>query len=230
MTAATSDKTFMNWSSGKDASMALWQLQQKGVEVDLLLTTINSENNRISMHGLSRDVLLRQSACVNIPIITVPIDPSADHDVYTRTMQEAMGKLKIEGYTQSAFGDIFLADLRAYRERQLESVGMTALFPLWGKSTENLAECFFQHGFEAIVVSVNGRLMDQSFAGRKYDAQFLADLPEGIDPCGENGEFHTFCYAGPIFSKPVQFKVGDIQTHVYSHNGEDFPYHFCELH
>ncbi|NJW52628.1 adenine nucleotide alpha hydrolase [Salinimicrobium oceani] len=203
-------KAYLNWSSGKDAAYALYLFQQQEIPVQKLVTTINSEFDRVSMHGLRKELLLKQVEQLQIPlqIITLPGDVPLAR--YNEIMEKETCQLKAEGFTHSIFGDVFLEDLRAYREQQLQKVGITAVFPLWKKNTAYLMKEFLAAGFKAITVSVNAQLLDASFCGRIIDQKFLSDLPEGIDPAGENGEFHSFVFDGPIFSKPVTFQKGEI--------------------
>lgn len=204
-------KAFLNWSSGKDAAFALYLLQQEDIfSVEKLVTTVNSENDRISMHGLRRELLSRQAQNLGIPLHVIPLKGNISMSAYSGIMREEISLLKSEGFTHSIFGDIFLEDLRDYRERQMTEVDLQGVFPLWKKDTSNLIRRFLGAGFKAITVSVNAALLDRSFCGRIIDEEFLAELPEGVDPCGENGEFHTFVFDGPNFSKPVGFQKGEI--------------------
>lgn len=201
-------KTYFNWSTGKDASLALYHLQKQGnLNIDLLLTSVNSHHNRISMHGLKRELLEAQAEAIGLPLKTIELPEQPTMEEYNELMGSTVNQLKSDGYTNCAFGDIFLEDLRAYREKQLD--GIKCHFPLWKRDTTELLHEFMDLGFKAVVVCLNGELLDESFLGRELDHSFLADLPENVDPCGENGEFHTFCYDGPIFSKPVPFEFGE---------------------
>lgn len=203
-------KTFLNWSSGKDAALALHYLQQDpAFEVAHLLTSVNAHFDRVSMHGLRRELLEMQLQAVGLPWSTVELPEMPDMEVYEQKMLEALRPLRAEGFTHAAFGDIFLEDLRAYREKQLANIGFEACFPLWKKDSRVLMEEFITLGFKAVIVCAKAELLGESFLGRELDTDFLADLPEGIDPCGENGEFHTFCYDGPIFQQPVKFRLGE---------------------
>jgi uncharacterized protein (TIGR00290 family) len=225
-------KTFLSWSSGKDAALALYKLQQNpGVHVQKLLTTINSHYERVSMHGLRESVLDRQLSSLEIPIQKVGLPKDAGMGVYNRVMETALNQLVSEGYTHGAFGDIFLEDLKKYRENQLQKNRLQTLFPLWKQDTKSLIEAFLQLGFEAITVAVNGAILDKSFVGKRLDKVFFERLPKGVDPCGENGEFHTFCYKGPIFKRPVLFTKGDIISRSYPDpkGGAPVPYLFCDI-
>lgn len=203
-------KAYLNWSSGKDAAFALYTLQQKGeVEVKKLVTTLNSEVDRISMHGVRRELLETQAKNIGIPLHPIPLEGTVSMATYNSVMQEQVNILKNEGYTHSVFGDIFLEDLKIYREEQLEKTGITAVFPLWKRDTHQLIKDFIEAGFKAITVCVNSKVLDESFCGRTLDHNFINSLPAGVDPCGENGEFHTFVYDGPIFNEPVGFEIGE---------------------
>ena len=201
-------KTYFNWSTGKDSALALYYLQKnKNIRVDHLLTTINTHHNRISMHGLRREVYLQQLRSIGLPYSTVELPKQPTMEEYNKLMKTKVEELKKLGYTDCGFGDIFLEDLRLYREKQLK--GIKCHFPLWQKNTRNLFLEFLELGFKAIVICINGELLGSSFVGRELDYNFLKDLPSNVDPCGEYGEFHTFCYDGPIFSHPVEFEIGE---------------------
>lgn len=198
-------KTFFNWSTGKDSAIALYYLQKnKNLSVEHLFTTMNKHHNRVTMHGLRKDLFLQQVHSIGLPYSTLELPEQVSMDDYNVLMDKAIQELKGEGYTDCGFGDIFLEDLRAYREKQLK--GIQCHFPLWKRNTRELYLEFVRLGFKAVVVCINGNLLDASFVGRELDLQFLEDLPANVDPCGENGEFHTFCYDGPIFSYPIAFK------------------------
>jgi len=174
-----------------------------------LLTTITDEYDRISMHGVRRVLLERQAESLGLPLHPVLIPPQCVNAIYEARMKAALAEHFARGVRRVAFGDIFLQDLRAYREKNLAQVGMKALFPIWKRDTRELAEQFVQLGFRAVTVCVDPRVLDDSFAGRELDSSFFADLPPGVDPCGENGEFHTFVFDGPIFKTPIAFRTGE---------------------
>ena len=206
----TASKLFFNWSSGKDSALSLHYLQQDArYNVALLLTTINSPQDRISMHGVRRELLLKQFANLEIPHKIIDLPENLTLDSYNSIMNVQLKFLQQEQYQYAAFGDILLEDVKAYREDQLKLYNIEAVFPLWQKNTLKIVHEFIEKGFKAIVVSVNAGLLDQSFCGRLLDKDFIKDLPAGIDPCGENGEYHTFCFDGPIFKKPVAYTLGD---------------------
>lgn len=197
-----------NWSGGKDSTLALhYILQQKEFEVRYLLTTINEAFDRVAMHGLRTTLLLEQVNVLRLPLLQVQLPEMPDMSIYEATMNRTFDKLKKDGIAHAIFGDIFLADLRAYREEQLKKVGMKTIFPLWQRDSLELVKEFIALGYKTIVVCAKEGLQD--FCGRVIDHSFLADLPADVDPCGENGEFHTFVFDGPIFSKAVQFELGE---------------------
>ncbi|NRB52565.1 MAG: adenine nucleotide alpha hydrolase [Saprospiraceae bacterium] len=202
-------KAYFSWSSGKDSAIALHHLQQAGLEVSQLITTVNSYFGRVSMHGLRRELLVKQAIETGIPlsIIDMPKEPSMKD--YDALMTEALGILEEDGFTHCGFGDIFLEDLKFYREKQLEPFGIKGIFPIWKQDTKVLLQEFIALGFKAIVICLKSDLLDDSFLGREIDDSFIQDLPDGVDPCGENGEFHTFCYDGPIFANPISFTIGE---------------------
>jgi uncharacterized protein (TIGR00290 family) len=200
----------LSWSGGKDSALALWTLREQRVEPIALLTTVTEEYARISMHGVRRELLEAQAAAAGVPLVEVGIPPACSNDVYEQRMAQALSRDEIAPADAMAFGDLFLQDIRAYREERMGWAGKRAIFPLWGRDTGELARTFIEAGFEAIVVCVDPRQLDQSFAGRRYDEQLLADLPAGVDPCGENGEFHTFVHAGPIFAAPIPCRIGEV--------------------
>ena len=209
-------KAFLNWSSGKDAAYAMYLLQQqKEYEVDSLVTSINSKIDRVSMHGLRTQLLEQQAESIGVPLRKILLEGNVSMTDYNEIMKKETEKLKAEGFSHSIFGDIFLEDLRSYREQQLQKVGLEAVFPLWKINTGKLMQDFLAAGFRAITVSVNAKLLDRSFCGREIDAQFLKDLPANVDPAGENGEFHSFVFDGPIFSRPVTFQKGEIVERIF---------------
>ncbi len=208
---------YINWSGGKDASFALWQLQQeKHFDIRYLFTTLSEAYRRISMHGVREELLDEQARQTGIPLKKAYLPENASMEDYNRIMTAQLTALQAEGIDQAVFGDIFLEDLRTYREAQLARVGMKGVFPLWKKDSTTLVREFIRAGFKAIIVCVNARYLPASFAGRLIDEAFLADLPAGVDPCGENGEFHSFVFDGPLFAAPVAFHIGETVERVYT--------------
>jgi uncharacterized protein (TIGR00290 family) len=198
------------WSGGKDSAMALHALgAEPGVRITGLLTTVTEQYDRISMHGVRRALLERQADSLGLPLHAVLIPPQCVNATYEARMKEALEQHLARGVRRVAFGDIFLEDLRVYREQNLAKVGMEGVFPIWKRDTRELAGELIRLGFRAIAVCIDPRVLDPSFAGRELDESFFSDLPSGVDPCGENGEFHTFVFDGPIFRTPVQFRVGE---------------------
>ena len=205
-----SDKIVLSWSGGKDSAMALATLRQYDTSVHALLTTVTDPQRRISMHGVREDLLEAQAQAAGLPLRVVRIPESCTNETYEDLFQHETDALKQDGVARYAFGDLFLQDIRDYRERQLGRSDLRAVFPLWGLDTKQLAENFVRQGFRAIVVTVDQKQLDPSFVGRDYDLDFLADLPPGVDPCGERGEFHTFVHAGPIFRTPIPVRRGEV--------------------
>jgi len=209
-------KAIFNWSSGKDSALALYKiLQNTDYEIECLLTSVNKEYQRISMHGIRVDLLQEQAKNIGIPLKILEIPEMPTMEIYEKVMTETLLEIKQHGITHSIFGDIFLEDLRVYRENQLEKIGLKGVFPLWKISTKDLIQEFISLGFKTIVVCVNEKYLDKSFVGRIIDQDFINDLPKNVDVCGENGEFHTFTFDGPIFSKPVDFEIGEIVYRKY---------------
>ena len=198
------------WSGGKDSSMALHALLQDRVPIAALLTTVTETYNRISMHGVRRELLVQQAQSIGLPLHEVRIPPQCVNSIYESRMEEALRLHYSAGVRIVAFGDIFLEDLRAYRERNLARIGMTAFFPIWKRDTRELIRSFQAAKFRAIAACVDPKVLDASFAGRELDAAFFRDLPSSVDSCGENGEFHTFVFDGPIFRQPVPVSVGEV--------------------
>jgi len=199
------------WSGGKDSALALDSLRQNPqYEVAGLLTTVTEGFDRISMHGVRRALLHRQAESIGLPVEEVFIPPNCSNAIYETRMAKAMRRCRERGVYHVAFGDIFLEDLRAYREGKLLRADMHALFPIWKIDTRELAARFLRDGFRAITACIDPRKLNASFAGRELDATFFRDLPAGVDPCGENGEFHTFVFAGPIFQHPIPVQTGEV--------------------
>jgi uncharacterized protein (TIGR00290 family) len=202
--------TALSWSGGKDSALTLWTLRGQGIEPRALITTVTDEYDRISMHGVRRELLAGQADATGITLVEIRIPPACVNEVYETRMAEAFASPPLSDVDAVAFGDLFLEDVRAYREERLAANDRRGLFPLWGRDTSVLAREFIAAGFQAYIVCLDPRVLDTSFAGRSYDEQLLADLPAGVDPCGENGEFHTFVHAGPIFAEPITCQTGEV--------------------
>lgn len=207
----TDRKALISWSSGKDAAWALHTAVRDGtVEPLRLLTTFNREFDRVSMQGVRRELVEAQAARLSLPLQAVNLPWPCPNDVYEARMAEAMALAVSDGMTIVVFGDLFLEDVRDYRIARLEPTGAEPLFPIWGLDTASLAREMIANGVGAFLTAVDKTQLDASFAGRRFDARLLSDLPEGVDPLGENGEFHTFCYRGPMFDRPVDCHLGRI--------------------
>jgi uncharacterized protein (TIGR00290 family) len=199
------------WSGGKDSAMAVHTLLQRSdVRIAAILTTVTEGYERISMHGVRRELLERQAQSIGLPLHEVRIPPQCVNPMYEARMEEALRIHLENGVRKVAFGDIFLEDLRAYRETKLARVGMTAIFPIWKRDTRELIRCFHANRFRAIAVCIDSKVLDPTFAGRELDESFFRDLPPHADPCGENGEFHTFVFDGPIFNSPIPVRTGEV--------------------
>ena len=228
-------KALFNWSGGKDSSLCLHHvLNNEQFDIQHLLTTLNGKYKRVSMHGVSEDLLDQQAKSIGLPLRKLHLPEFPTMEEYETIVSEELEDSKEKGINISIFGDIFLEDLRQYREKQLQKKGFTAIFPLWERDTKEIAKEFINLGFKAIVVSTDGRYLDKSFAGRIYDESFLNDLPDNVDPCGENGEFHSFVFDGPIFKNPVLFEKGEIVYKEYKSNSkenpdEKFGFWYCDL-
>ncbi|PIF34578.1 uncharacterized protein (TIGR00290 family) [Flavobacterium sp. 9] len=209
-------KALFNWSSGKDSALALYKiLQNPDYKIECLLTSVNQQFQRISMHGVRVELLEAQAKSIGLPLKILQIPEMPTMEVYEDVMTKSLTELKKGGITHSVFGDIFLEDLRKYREDQLAKMGFEGVFPIWKIPTHDLIQEFISLGFKTIVVCVNERYLDKSFVGRIIDQSFINDLPENVDVCGENGEFHTFTFDGPIFSEPINFEIGEIVYRKY---------------
>ena len=209
-------KVVMNWSSGKDAALAYHLLAQQGIgEVTHLLTTLSEEHDRIFMHGIREQLLDMQAERMGLPLLKVKLPASPNDSIYKDAMLQIMASLKEQGVTTAAYGDIFLEDLKIYREQQLAQVGIEGIFPLWEKDTRDLVRLVESLGIEAVIVCVNEKCLGKEFLGKKINAAFLDSLPDNVDPCGENGEFHTFVYNAPYFSAPIPIVTGEIVHKTY---------------
>lgn len=206
-------KALLCWSSGKDSAWTLHVLRRRReVEVVGLLTTINEVHDRVAMHAVRVELLQAQADAVGLPLWKVPIPSPCSNQQYEAAMGATVQKARADGITVMAFGDLFLEDVRRYREAQLAGTGLTPLFPLWGLPTDMLARDMLNAGLRARLTCVDPKQIPATFAGRDFDEGLLADLPVSADPCGERGEFHTFAYAGPMFDRPVPIQTGEMVT------------------
>jgi uncharacterized protein (TIGR00290 family) len=204
-------KVVVCWSGGKDSTLALYEVQKAGsYEVTALLTTLAEEYDRVSMHGVRRELIECQAKLLGLPLEKVYLSKDSSNGAYEAKMADMLSKYRRKGVETVVFGDIFLADLRRYREENLSKAGMKAVFPLWGMDTGELAGMFVGEGFKGVVTCVDSQFLDRRYAGKFFDERFLAELPQGVDRCGENGEFHSFVYDGPIFRGSVPFRKGEI--------------------
>jgi len=220
---ATVEKVILTWSGGKDSALALYELQTNSdYEVCGLLTTVTEDYDRVSMHGVRTSLLGRQARSLGFPLERVNISGKSSDEEYESRMKETLTRYRRMGVSSVAFGDIFLDDVRKYRERNLAKIGMNGLFPLWRKGSKRLANRFIDLGFKAMITCVDSNVLDGSFAGRVFDRQFLADLPSSVDPSGENGEFHSFVYDGPIFRRKIRCEKGEVVL-------RDNRFYYCDL-
>lgn len=210
------DKIIFNWSGGKDSAYCLYKLQQNKADILCLLTSVNEHFQRISMHGVRVDLLEIQCKQIGLPLVKMMVPGMPGMQDYEQSMTTVLSGLKERGATAAAFGDIFLEDLRTYREEKLATLDLKAIFPIWKVPTIELARSFIAQGFKSIITCIDNTVLDQSFAGRLFDESFLHDLPPNVDPCGENGEFHSFVFDGPIFrDAPVAFTKGELVLRSY---------------
>jgi uncharacterized protein (TIGR00290 family) len=211
MSSSNPPKAYVSWSSGKDSAFALYEAQRSGVaDVVGVLTTVNEAYGRVAMHGVRDDVLDRQIAALGLPALKVMLPNPCSNEIYQERMAQACARIKEQGVRHIVFGDLFLEDIRAYREQQLAAVGMTGIFPLWQRDTAVLARAMIDSGMVAHLVCVDPRRLGREFAGRRFDGRLLDELPSQVDPCGENGEFHTLVSAGPMFADSIDVRVGEI--------------------
>ncbi len=232
LTVRMRKKAFFNWSGGKDSALALYKFLQDGYDIHYLLTTLSSEYQRISMHGVRLELLESQAKSIGINLVKVFLPEFSKTEEYEAIIANELFNLKKQGIEAGAFGDIFLEDLRQYRVNQLGKLGLEAVFPLWKGNSKEILNEFIELGFKTIVVCVNEKYLDQSFVGRIIDQSFINDLPSHVDACGENGEYHTFVFDGPIFTSPVPFSIGEKTYRTYE-NAEDphlkSGFWFCDL-
>ncbi|MEA5405676.1 diphthine--ammonia ligase [Arcicella sp. DC2W] len=213
----TKQQAIFNWSGGKDSALSLYKtLQSNEYEVNCLLTSINEQYRRISMHGVREELLIQQAESLGISLVKMFLPEMPTMEVYENVMKSTLLDLQSKGATASIFGDIFLEDLRQYRENKLAELNLKGVFPLWKTPTKDIIKEFLDLGFKTITTCVNDKYLDKSFVGRIIDESFLNDLPENVDPCGENGEFHTFVFDGPIFKEAIPFEKGEIVYRQYT--------------
>ena len=216
-------RVLVSWSGGKDSAMALAEtFRNKRYDVAALLTTVTRDYDRISMHGVRRVLLKQQAESLGLKLEEVFITKNASNEEYEMNMAKALAKFQDSGVTSVVFGDIFLEDLRKYREEKLNSMSMRGLFPIWKRETNELAHSFIRSGFKAITTCVDTSVLGQEFVGREINEAFLSELPTGVDPCGENGEYHSFVYDGPIFKKRIRFSLGEKLL-------RDKRFYYCDL-
>jgi uncharacterized protein (TIGR00290 family) len=216
------ERVLLSWSGGKDSALALYELERAGeCEIAALLTTVTEATGRIGMHAVRRELVGRQAESLGLPLRELMVPPFPANDVYEAAMRGVLQEFAASGVRRVAFGDLFLEDIRTYREGMLDGLGLQGLYPVWGRDTSSLVREFLEVGFRAVLVCVDVEVLDASFAGRELDRALLAELPEGVDPCGENGEFHTFVFDGPGFRTPIAFERGDVRR--------ESSFAFCDL-
>jgi uncharacterized protein (TIGR00290 family) len=216
-------KVLFTWSGGKDSAMALYELRQSNhYEIVALLTSVTEDYGRISMHGVRRILLEQQAKSLGLPLEELYLTRNSSNEEYEAKLKEKLLQYKSQGVSSVVFGDIFLEDLRKYREDNLAQVGMKGIFPIWKRDTAELARTFIGLGFKAVVTCVDSNVLDGKFAGRYFDSRFLSELPPRVDPCGENGEFHSFVYDGPPFQERIRFRRGKVVL-------RDNRFYFCDL-
>lgn len=204
-------KTLMSWSSGKDSAWALYKLQQDPqIEIDGLFCTVNSEFNRVAMHAIRVELLQQQASCIGLPLHIIEIPYPCSNEEYEEIMSQFVESAKLVNIESFAFGDLFLDDVRSYREENLTGTGISPLFPIWGIPTDKLSREMMRSGLKAVITCVDPKKLPQEFIGREYNEAFLEDLPEGVDPCGENGEFHSFVFDAPNFARPIEISLGEV--------------------
>ena len=229
-------KAVFNWSGGKDSALALYKVLKQGeFEVLALLTTVNKDSNRSSMHGIPVPLLQQQADSIGLPLYVVEIAAQGGMEGYEQAMAKVVAHFKRRGVTHFIFGDIYLEDVRKYRENQLAAYGITVVEPLWGYDSHEIMAAFLASGLKTLIVTVMADLLDRTFIGRTIDDRFIADLPDRIDICGENGEYHTFCYAGGMFRTPVAYRLGPPLFKSFSVKQDDgtehrFAYWLADLH
>lgn len=217
------EKVLFTWSGGKDSAMALYELQiTNSYEISALLTTITEDYDRVSMHGVQSILIEQQAESIGIPLEKIYITKNSSNEEYETKMRSKLAIYKNQGISSVVFGDIFLEDLRKYREENLSKIGMKGIFPIWKRDTTELAHTFIDLGFKAVITCIDSNVIDKKFVGRKFDRQFLSELPPTVDPSGENGEFHSFVYGGPMFQKEILHSRGEVVL-------RDNRFYFCDL-
>lgn len=217
------EKVLFVWSGGKDSAMALYEMKMKrDYQIISLLTSITDGYDRVSMHGVRRVLLERQAESLDLPLEKILISKKSSNEEYDDKMKKMLTDYQSRGVSSAVFGDIFLEECRNYREKNLSKIGMKGIFPIWKRNTTELAHTFIDLGFKAVITCVDSKVLDKKFVGRVFDKQFLSELPPNVDPCGENGEFHSFVYDGPIFKEKVSHEKGDIVL-------RDSRFYYCDL-
>jgi uncharacterized protein (TIGR00290 family) len=217
------ERILFTWSGGKDSALALYELEMiQGYEIAALLTTITRDYDRISMHGVRVPLLKKQAESLRIPLEEIFISKNSSNEEYEARISEKLMYYHNQGIDSVIYGDIFLEDVRKYRESNLEKIGMKGIFPLWRRDTAELAHTFIELGFKAVITCIDSDVLDKRFAGRVFDEQFLSELPDNVDPCGENGEFHSFVYDGPVFRERIPYRKGRIVL-------RDKRFYYCDL-
>ncbi len=223
----------MNWSGGKDSALALYKiLKADESDVKFLLTTVNSHWQRVSMHGVRRELVQKQAEAIGIELIEIFLPESPSMEIYEKELNKTLDFLVEKGVTHSIFGDIFLQDLREYREKQLQRKNLTAVFPLWQITTGKLINEFIESGFKAVTVCIDAAKLEKSFCGRLIDKKFVAELPESVDVCGENGEFHSFVYDAPFYKSEVEIEIGETVFREYKNEENanwNNRFYYCDL-
>lgn len=216
-------KALLSWSGGKDSALTLYELQKiNNFQITALITTITQDYDRVSMHGIRSALIEEQAESIGIKLEKVLISRNASNQEYESKLCEVLSRYKEQEINIVAFGDLFLEDIRRYREDFLKKIGIQAIFPIWKRNTRELAKTFLNLEFKAVISCVDSELIDKTFAGRDFDEKFLLDLPSKADPCGENGEFHSFVYEGPIFKNPIHYSRGEVVL-------RDNRFYFCDL-
>ena len=219
----TREKVVFTWSGGKDSAMALYELRKNpGYEILGLLTTVTKDYDRVSMHGVRSLLLKKQAEHLGLPLDIMTIDKDSPNEAYEAGIKEKLLGYRDKGVLSVGFGDIYLEGIREYREKNVGKVGMKAVFPIWDKDTKKLAQYFINSGFKSIITCVDSQKIDKKFAGMEFDEKFLSELPDSADPCGENGEFHSFVYDGPIFKQKVPCVKGEVVL-------RDDRFYYCDL-